>query len=45
MSDVLDSVKSELKPLLNDEQWKRLEEFDTKAKSNWRGGKGKRHRK
>jgi hypothetical protein len=44
MSDMLDSVKSQLKPLLNEEQWKRLEEFDAKAKSNWHGGKGKRHR-
>ena len=42
MSMVLDSVKVQLKPILNDEQWKRLQEFDTKAKSNWhrrrRGG-------
>jgi hypothetical protein len=40
MSEVLDSVKNQLKPLLNEDQRKRLEEFDAKAKSNWHGGKG-----
>jgi hypothetical protein len=45
MSEVLDSVKIQLKPVLNDDQWKRLEEFDAKAKSNWHSGKGgHRHR-
>ncbi|MBL7858973.1 MAG: hypothetical protein JNM57_14880 [Cyclobacteriaceae bacterium] len=44
MSNLLDSVKVQLNPLLSHEQRKRLEEFDTKAKANWNVGE-KRRRK
>jgi hypothetical protein len=43
MSIVLDSVKIQLKPVLNDNQWKQLQEFDAKAKSNWHGRGHGRH--
>jgi len=37
MSVLLDSVRSRLQPIVTDEQMKRLEEFDNRAKSSWRG--------
>ena len=40
MSVVLDSVKTQLKPILTEEQRKRLEEFESNAKSHWRGRRG-----
>ncbi|HTJ53018.1 MAG TPA: hypothetical protein VL443_26370 [Cyclobacteriaceae bacterium] len=40
MSVVLDSVKIQLKPILTDEQRKRLEEFESNAKSHWKGRRG-----
>jgi hypothetical protein len=43
LAAVLDSVKQQLKPLLTDDQWSRLNEFDTRAKNKWRG-RGKGHR-
>ncbi len=36
MSAVLDSVKSQLKPILTDEQQQRLIEFHTKAQGRWK---------
>lgn len=44
MSKVLDSVKSQLKPILTDAQQKRLDEFDAKAKSNWNKGGGRKRK-
>ena len=34
---ILDSVKTQLKPIITDEQLKRLNEFDNKAQDHWRG--------
>jgi hypothetical protein len=43
MSSLLDSVKVQLKPILTENQWRKLQEFDAKAKSNWhKHGRGKR---
>ena len=36
MSSVLDSVRSQLKLILTEDQQKRLAEFDTRAKRNWK---------
>lgn len=44
MSAVLDSVRAQLKPILNEEQQKRLDDFDAKAKGRWRGGEKKGNR-
>ncbi|CAN5488809.1 hypothetical protein BH10BAC4_BH10BAC4_25060 [soil metagenome] len=39
---VLDSVRTQLRPIITDEQWNRLEKFDQQAKTNWHGrGKDK----
>ena len=38
MNAVLDSVKSQLKPILTEEQQQRLDEFNTRAKKQWNGG-------
>jgi hypothetical protein len=43
MSIVLDSVKIQLKPILNDNQWKQLQDFDAKAKSKWHGRRRRGH--
>lgn len=37
MSAVLDSVKSQLKPILTEEQQQRLVEFHEKAQGRWKG--------
>ncbi len=37
LAAVLDSVKKQLKPVITEEQFKRLDEFDNKAKGHWRG--------
>jgi len=37
LAAVLDSVKKQLKPMITEEQFKRLDEFDSKAKGQWRG--------
>jgi hypothetical protein len=37
MSDILDSVKVQLKPILTEEQQQRLTEFHTKADGRWKG--------
>jgi hypothetical protein len=37
MSAVLDSVKTQLKPILTEEQQKRLTEFHKKADGRWKG--------
>ena len=42
LADILDSVKVQLKPIITEEQLKRLDEFDAKAKGQWRGGHGRR---
>ena len=42
MSAVLDSVKTQLKPILNEEQQKRLEDFDARARGRWKGDDGRR---
>lgn len=44
---VLDSVKTQLHPIVTEEQWSRLEKFDEQAKEKWhghgpRGGRGRR---
>lgn len=39
LAEVLDSVKAQLKPIVTDEQYKRLSEFDARAKGHWRGGR------
>ena len=44
---VLDSVKTQLHPIITEAQWSRLEKFDEQAKANWhghggRGGRGRR---
>lgn len=44
---VLDSVKTQLHPIVTEEQWSRLEKFDEHAKERWhgrgpRGGRGRR---
>jgi uncharacterized membrane protein YraQ (UPF0718 family) len=44
MSELLDSVKVQLKPILNEEQQKRLDEFQGRARGQW-GGKGGRNGK
>jgi hypothetical protein len=36
LATVLDSVKKQLKPIITEKQFKRLEEFDSKAKGHWR---------
>jgi hypothetical protein len=38
MSAVMDSMKMKLRPLLNDEQMKNLEDFSQKARARRRGG-------
>ncbi len=41
LASILDSVKSQLKPFITEEQFKRLNDFDNKAKGHWRGkGRG-----
>ncbi|HEX5168219.1 MAG TPA: hypothetical protein VFW11_03540 [Cyclobacteriaceae bacterium] len=42
MGNVLDSVKSQLKPILTPGQWERLDKFDAEAKGRWNGRR--RHR-
>lgn len=37
MAKILDSVKVQLKPILTEEQFKRLDEFDTRAQKHWKG--------
>jgi len=34
---IMDSVRSQLKPILTEEQLKRLDEFDARARGRWRG--------
>jgi hypothetical protein len=41
MSDILDSVKSQLRPIITETQMSRLEEFDRKARESWRGGQNR----
>jgi len=36
---ILDSMKIKLKPILTDDQNKKLEEFSKKARSKWKGGR------
>ena len=43
LSAIMDSVKVQLKPILNEEQLKRLDEFDARAKGHWEG-RGERKR-
>jgi hypothetical protein len=38
LASVLDSVKKQLKPIISAEQFKRLDEFDSKARGHWRSG-------
>lgn len=38
LSAIMDSVKVQLKPILNEEQLQRLNDFDSKAKGHWKGG-------
>lgn len=42
MSDILDSVKVQLNPILSDEQQKRLSEFQGRAQGKWKGKGGNR---
>ena len=45
LAAVMDSVKIKLKPIVTNEQLKRLDEFDAKAKGRWHsGGKHERQR-
>ncbi len=37
MSNVLDSVKSQLRPIITAEQQKRLDHFDANVKKKWKG--------
>lgn len=37
LANVLDSVKKQIKPMITEEQFVRLEAFDAKAKGHWRG--------
>lgn len=37
LADILDSVKIQLKPIITAEQLKRLDDFDAKARGQWRG--------
>jgi len=37
LAAILDSVKIKLKPIITEEQFKRLNEFDSKAKGQWHG--------
>ena len=37
MSALLDTLRIQLRPIITDAQMNRLEEFDTRAKENWRG--------
>ncbi len=41
MSAIMDSLKIDLKPLLNEEQFKKLAEFTGKAHDRWRGRRGR----
>lgn len=37
LANVLDSVKKQLQPIITEEQFRRLDEFDNRAKGRWRG--------
>jgi len=37
LASVLDSVKQQLKPIITEEQYRRLDEFDNRASGHWRG--------
>lgn len=37
LASVLDSVKQQLKPLVTEEQYKRLDEFENRASGHWEG--------
>jgi hypothetical protein len=41
MSNVLDSVKNQLKPILTEAQQKRLTEFQGRAQGRWKGKDGR----
>jgi hypothetical protein len=41
MSEILDSVKTQLNPILSEEQQKRLAEFQGKAQGRWKGKGGR----
>jgi hypothetical protein len=43
MSEILDSVKVQLQPILTDEQQQRLSEFRNKAQGKWKGEGDRRH--
>lgn len=42
MSAILDSVKTQLKPILTAEQQQRLTQFHSKAQGRWRGNGGRK---
>jgi hypothetical protein len=41
LAAVMDSVKMKLKPIITQEQFKRLDDFDARAKGHWQGGRGR----